>query len=102
MSKRLGELSARHVIFTIGIAKEGKIIVDHARLGRLQRTGLKSAENSRVSESERLERTMKRRKTTFKDGVIEYSCSLLVCFSFSFFLFSTSDTDAALFFFFAF
>lgn len=86
MPKRLGELSARHVIFIIGIAKEGKIIVGHARLGRLQRRGLKSGENSRVSESERSERTMKRRKTTFKDGVIEYSCSLLVCFSFSFFL----------------
>ena len=80
MAKRLGELSARHVILTIGIAKEGKIIVGHASLGRLQRTELKSGENSCVSESERSERTMKRRKTTFKDGVNEYSCSLLVVF----------------------
>lgn len=86
MPKRLGELSARHVIFTIGITKEGKIVVGHASLERLQRTGLiglKSGEHSSVSEPERLERIMKRRKTTFKDGVIEY---LLVCFSFSFFL----------------
>lgn len=86
MPKRLGKLSARHVIFTIGIGKEGKITVDHASLEKLQRTGLKSRENSSVSEPEHLEKTMARRKTTFKDGVIEYSCSLLVCFPFSFLL----------------
>lgn len=71
------------MIFTIGIGKEGKIIVGHASLEKLQRTGLKSRENSSVSEPERLERTMERRMVTFKDGVIEYSCSLLVCFPFS-------------------
>lgn len=71
------------MIFTIGIGKEGKIIVGHASLEKLQRTGLKSRENSSMSEPEHLERTMEIRMVTFKDGVIEYSCSLLVCFPFS-------------------
>lgn len=68
MPKRLGKLSARHVIFTIGIGKEGKITVDHASLEKLQRTGLKSRENSSVSEPEHLGRQWQEGRPHLKMG----------------------------------